>query len=176
VKWIVLFVTLLGLACQPAATPESGPPPDVAPPPGAAPPPVAAPEPESAGAGSEPVPAEGSAPEPAAAALPPEPPQIEVGESKFLGEGSVPDVEAFLEKMKEATAQCLVDHAEGAVRGSMRVQFLVRLSGRAEGVDVRSATGVSEAAQRCVRDAFKHKHVGTPTADPTGVAFTYTFE
>jgi outer membrane biosynthesis protein TonB len=166
---IVLLVTLLGLACQPAAAPDNAPPP----------PALAAPAPESAQAEEEPV--ETSAPEPELPPSPeppppPEPPSIEASEPKFLGDGTVPDVEKFLDKMKEATAQCLVDNADGAIEGSLRIQFLVRLSGRAEGVDILSAKGVNEAAQRCVRDAFRAKRVGTPTADPTGVTFTYTFE
>jgi hypothetical protein len=110
-------------------------------------------------------------------AEPAAPPNVTVSEPAFVGGGQVPKVEAFLDKMRTQTAKCVADHGglpEG--RGEMSVQFLVTLRGRAEGVDVTSAKGVSKDAQRCVRDAFKNKRVETPTADPTGVQFTYSFE
>jgi hypothetical protein len=168
-RCILVSFALLGLACQPPAVPEAGPPPTAPPPPLES----AEPEPTAGAGGAEAPTAEPSAPEPPPA--PAEPPEVKVSEPKFIGDGTVPKVEAFLDKMKEAAAKCVADNGP-VTTGSIRIQFLVRLSGRAEGVDVQSATGVSEAAQHCVRDAFKHKQVGTPTADPTGVQFTYTFE
>ena len=111
-------------------------------------------------------------PEPAA---PPPPPKVELASKpKFVGEGEVPKVERFLNKMREGTAACVAERGGlSAESGEMKLQFLVRTRGRAEGVDVLSSKGVSEEAERCVRELFKNKRVGTPTNDPVGVQFVY---
>ncbi len=105
----------------------------------------------------------------------PEPPRVEVSEPSFVGGGEVPKVASFLERMKTKAADCIVAN-DPAARGKMKIQFLVSLRARAEGVDVMSADDFNEEAQKCVRDAIKGGRVETPTADPTGVQFTFTFK
>jgi outer membrane biosynthesis protein TonB len=88
----------------------------------------------------------------------------------------VPDATKFLEKMSKVAAQCVADHGGlSGAKGEMKVQFLVTVRGKAEGVEVLSSKGVTELAAKCVRDAIREKSVGMPTADPTGVQFHYRF-
>jgi hypothetical protein len=101
---------------------------------------------------------------------------VEVTEPSFVGEGTVPKVEGFLAKTREAVAQCVADNGGlSEEQGEMKVQFLVTLRAKAEGVDVSSSKGVTQDAERCVRDALRGKSVATPTADPVGVQFRYRF-
>ena len=87
----------------------------------------------------------------------------------------MPDVQSFLERMKKKAGDCVLTH-DPTARGKMKIQFLVSLRARAEGVDVQQGEDFNEAAQKCVREALKGGRVKVPTADPTGVQFTYTFE
>lgn len=105
----------------------------------------------------------------------PEPPRVEVSEPSFVGGGEVPKVASFLERMKTKAADCIVAH-DPTARGKMKIQFLVSLRARAEGVDIMSGDDFNDDAQKCVRDALKGGRVETPTADPTGVQFSYTFK
>ncbi len=66
--------------------------------------------------------------------------------------------------------------ASAATRAPSKVQFLVRLRGRAEGVEVLGARGVSSEAAGCVRHLIKNKAIGAPTADPVGVTVVITFK
>jgi hypothetical protein len=52
----------------------------------------------------------------------------------------------------------------------------VRARGRAEGVEVTGARGVSADASACVRVLLKNKAIGAPTADPVGVTVTVTLK
>lgn len=148
---------------------------------GGEPAPSAAP-PAPAPAGTTPAP-QPAAPEPAAqkppAPDPPAPqpaPTVEVDEPSFVGDGTVPDVEKFLTKMSKTAAKCVADHGGLSAReGEVKLQFLVTVRTKAEGVEVLSKKGVSEAAAKCMRDAIRGKSVGMPTADPTGVQFRYLF-
>jgi hypothetical protein len=104
------------------------------------------------------------------------PPSVEVGAPKFES-GEVPKIEKILAKSANDVAACVADNGGlSGASGSMKVQFLVRPRGRAEGVEVKSGKGVSEAAMSCVRTLFKNKQVGAPTADPTGVTVTFTLK
>jgi len=61
-------------------------------------------------------------------------------------------VERFLAKRREAVAQCVAD--DGGLseeRGEMKVEFLVTLRAKADGVDVSSSKGVTPDAERGVR-------------------------
>lgn len=143
----------------PAEPPAEDPPGDEVPPsePGEEPPPPA-----------EPV-------EPAEPA-PQLPPGVSLGEVKFIN-GEVPKVESFLEKMKKPVASCVAEHGGlPKEQSKLEIQFLVRLRGKAEGVEVLKRDGVSEEAERCIRQVFKDEWVGTPTSDPTGVVFFYELE
>jgi hypothetical protein len=104
------------------------------------------------------------------------PPDVRVGEPKFIGEGEVPDVDRFLDKTRERVAACVAEHGgvEGQ-RGVLEMQLLVTVRSRAEGVEVLSSEGLRPAAARCVREALSGKWIGAPTADPVGVSFRYEF-
>ena len=103
-------------------------------------------------------------------------PTVEVGTPKF-DNGDVPKLDKVLAKTANDVAQCVAGNGGlSGASGSIKLQFLVRPRGRAEGVEVNGAKGVSDAAQGCVRTLFKNKAVGAPTADPTGVTVTFTLK
>jgi hypothetical protein len=117
---------------------------------------------------------------PDAAPSPPKPgpvPLVEMKAPKFEN-GDVPKAEKNLtsKKVLDAIAKCVSD-AGGltAKTGSLKVELLVRLRGKAEGVEV-TPTGVPQEAARCVRTLLKNRAVGTPTADPVGVTVIYTLK
>lgn len=104
---------------------------------------------------------------------PPDPPAVKLSEPEFIN-GDVPAVTNILEKTLGDVAQCVADHGGlDAEEGGMKVQFLVRARGRAEGVEVLKRHGVTKDAARCVQKLLKNKWVGMPTEDPTGVQFRY---
>ncbi len=108
-------------------------------------------------------------------ARPPPLPAVEIGAPRFEN-GEVTKVEKSLGKASADLARCVAEHGGlGAEAGSLKVQFLVRFRGRAEGVEILSAKGVSAEAAACVRQRLKNKAIGAPTADPVGVTVTVTF-
>jgi hypothetical protein len=111
------------------------------------------------------------APRPAATPL------VEIGAPKFEN-GQVTKVEKSLGKASADIAKCIADHGglTGEGGGSMKIQFLVRSRGRAEGVEVLSAKNVSGEAASCVRVLLKNKAIGAPSADPVGVTVVITFK
>lgn len=115
-------------------------------------------------------------PPPVTTAPPGPPPIVALKEPEFMN-GEVPNVSKRLEKLSGDIARCVADNGGLAgASGSMKLQFLVRMQGRAEGVEVLSAKGVSPEAQRCVRLLLKNKSVGTPSVDPVGVTVTLTLK
>ncbi|AUX25058.1 hypothetical protein SOCEGT47_056010 [Sorangium cellulosum] len=116
---------------------------------------------------------DGAAPE-ASVASPP--PIVEVGEPEFLN-GEVPNVTKRLGRLSADLAKCVGDH--GGLTGSsgnVKLQFLVRVRGRAEGVEVLSSRGVTAEAERCIRVFLKNRTIGVPTADPVGVTVTLSLK
>ena len=100
------------------------------------------------------------------------PPLVEVSPPKFEN-GEVPRAEKFLGSATADIAKCIADNGGlTAATGSLKVQFLVRARGRAEGVEVLGAKGISS----CVRLLLKNKAVGAPTSDPVGVTVTLTLK
>ncbi len=96
-------------------------------------------------------------------------------EPKFEG-GEVPNAKETLEKFSKAVVKCVDEGGGvGAKGATIKIQFLVRAKGIAEGIDVLDASGLGEKPGKCVRDVFKKKPIGTPSADPVGVTFTITF-
>jgi hypothetical protein len=135
------------------------------------PPPGDAPAAPSASAAPAPGP---SAAPPAPAPAPP--PLVEIGEPKFEN-GDVTKVEKSLGKASAGLARCIADNGGLAGEsGSVKIQFLVRSRGRAEGVEVLAAKGVSAEAAGCVRRLLKNKAIGAPSADPVGVTVVITFK
>jgi hypothetical protein len=135
--------------------------------------------PDERDAGWLPPPPQGEppAPEPPRDAGPGAPlPIVEIGPPKFES-GEVTKVEKSLNKAAVDLARCVAEH--GGLTGesaTVKVQFLVRSRGRAEGVEVLAAKGVSAEAAGCVRLVLKNKAIGAPTADPVGVTVTITFK
>ncbi|XYH94777.1 hypothetical protein ACMHYB_44210 [Sorangium sp. So ce1128] len=100
------------------------------------------------------------------------PPLVEIREPEFMN-GDVPNVAKRLEKVSTDLAQCVANNGGlSGVSGSVKVQFLVRVRGRAEGVEILEARGVTPDAQRCIRQFLKNRPIGTPSADPVGVTVT----
>ena len=104
------------------------------------------------------------------------PPLVDIGAPKFEN-GEVPRTEKALTKAASEIARCVAEHGglTGAT-GTIKIQFLVRNRGRAEGVEVLSAKGVSAEASACVRVLLKNKPIGPPTADPVGVTVTISLK
>lgn len=126
----------------------------------------------------DPTPAEPPRAEPPRDAGPPPaaPPTVEIGAPRFDG-GEVTKVEKSLGKASAGLARCVADNGGvGGDAGTVKIQFLVRSRGRAEGVEVLGARGVSAEAAGCVRHLIKNKAIGAPTADPVGVTVVITFK
>lgn len=142
-------------------------------------PPAPQPEPPAADAGSDAAPdaaPDKPAPEKPAPEKPQPPPIVTVGAPKFEG-GEVPKAEKFLNAQLEGIAKCIATNGglEGK-KGSVKLSFLVRVRGRAEGVEVASSKGISDDAASCIRVLLKNRAVGAPSADPVGVTATFTLE
>lgn len=140
--------------------------------------PPAAPAPAAPGA---PAPAVGTPAAPVASAppasaapatVPPPvgpPPVVEVKAPAFEN-GEVPRAEKALKSIADDIGKCVAENGGlGRPTGTMKVQFLVRSRGRAEGVEILSSQGVSPEAASCVRLLLKNRSIGAPTADPVGV-------
>ena len=119
----------------------------------------------------------GAAPDTAAGPPVPGPaPVVEIKPATFVN-GDVPNVEKKLQKLSEGIAKCVADAGGlNAASGTVKLQFLVRARGKAEGVEILSAKGVSAAAQECVRLLLKNRSVGTPSSDPVGVNVTISLK
>jgi hypothetical protein len=116
-------------------------------------------------------------PEPAPApAIAGPPPLVDIGAPRFEN-GEVPRAEKSLTKAATDIARCVADHGGlTAATATLKIQFLVRARGRAEGVEVLSAKGLGTDAAACVRVLLKNKPVGPPSADPVGVTVTITLK
>ncbi|WP_437671343.1 hypothetical protein [Sorangium sp. So ce131] len=140
-------------------------------------PPSPQPEPPPDDAG--PPPSDGGPPDaapPDASVASSPPPTVEIKEPEFMN-GDVPNVAKRLEKSSADIAKCVADNGglTGAA-GNIKLQFLVRVRGRAEGVEVLSSRGVTPEAERCIRQLLKNKPIGTPSADPVGVTVTLSLK
>ncbi len=101
------------------------------------------------------------------------PPTVTLSEPEFIN-GDVPAVSNILKKTLDDVAKCVADHGGlEAKEGGLKIQFLVRGRGKAEGVEVLKRHGVTKDAGRCVQALLKNKWVGMPSQDPTGVTFRY---
>ena len=110
-------------------------------------------------------------------AVPTGPPPLVEWTAPVYENGEVPRLEKALKSAANDVGRCVADHgglAGGA--GTVKVQFLVRARGRAEGVEVVSAKGVGSEASSCIRRALKNKAIGSPTADPVGVTVSFTLK
>lgn len=139
-------------------------------PPAVATAPPAAPVPADAG------PADGGAAVAAPEKVPGPPPIVEFKPATFTS-GDVPKIDQKLEKLAGKIEKCVADNGglTGST-GSLKVQFLVRAQGKAEGVEVLGAKGVGKEAAECVRRLLKNRTVGTPSSDPVGVTVSLSFK
>lgn len=120
--------------------------------------------------------ADAGPPEAGLPVVPAAPPVVEIGEPAYEN-GDVPRVPKLLKGITSKISSCIADNGGLAgSTGSIKVQFLVRSRGRAEGVEVLSAKGISDAASGCVRLLLKNKAVGSPSADPVGVTVTFSLK
>jgi hypothetical protein len=87
--------------------------------------------------------------------------------------GEVPRAAAALDRMKSAFVRCAsIESALAKNEASIDLRFLVRSPGRAEGVDVDKARGVSADVVRCMTSVLARSYIGAPSDDPVGVAVT----
>ena len=87
--------------------------------------------------------------------------------------GEVPTLAKTLTKLASDVGKCVADNGGlSAPNGSIKLQFLVRVRERAEGVEVLAQKGVTDPAASCVKGLLKNRWVGAPTADPVGVTVT----
>jgi hypothetical protein len=104
------------------------------------------------------------------------PPLVAFTPPKFEG-GEVPRAEKFLNGVLDGMGKCVADNGGlKADKGTLKISFLVRARGRAEGVEVASAKGIGTEAANCIRLLLKNRSVGAPSADPVGVTVTFTLE
>jgi pyruvate/2-oxoglutarate dehydrogenase complex dihydrolipoamide acyltransferase (E2) component len=139
----------------------------------AAPPPETKPEPKPEPPKPEPPKAEAPKPEPE---KPGPPPLVTVAAPKFEG-GEVPRAEKFVNGLLEGIGKCIAEN--GGLKGSkgkLELSFLVRVRGRAEGVEIGNTKGIGDEAAACIQKLVKNKPVGAPTSDPVGVSVTFTLE
>jgi hypothetical protein len=91
--------------------------------------------------------------------------------------GDVPGAEKALTKVADSIGRCIADNGGlSKATGTLKIQFLVRARGRAEGVEVLSSQGISPEAAACVRQFLKNRNVGHPSSDPVGVTVVLSFK
>jgi hypothetical protein len=87
--------------------------------------------------------------------------------------GDVPRAAAALERMRANFAKCVPnDAALTKNEATIDLRFLVRAPGRAEGVDVEKARGVSGDVVKCMTSLLARSYIGAPSDDPVGVGVT----
>ncbi|MBN2191884.1 MAG: hypothetical protein JW751_03640 [Polyangiaceae bacterium] len=87
--------------------------------------------------------------------------------------GSLPLALGKLKVPSDRYLACVRDHG-GVARdvGEVKVRFLVRERGRAEGVVVSKRTNVTEDAARCIADVVDRRFVGKPDEPMVGATLT----
>jgi hypothetical protein len=109
---------------------------------------------------------------PASAAASARPVVVSLDGPVFDG-GDVPRAAAALDRMKPSFTRCAsTENALTKNEASIDLRFLVRAPGRAEGVDVDKARGLSGDVVRCMTSVLARSYVGAPSDDPVGVAIT----
>lgn len=105
------------------------------------------------------------------------PVSLKFGELK-LDEGSLATEAAIksLSKGQKKMEACVQEHG-GLTRdpGELRVRFLVRERGIAEGVGVERRRGMSEKAGKCVAEVIDRRRVGHPSVPITGATLELSF-
>jgi hypothetical protein len=97
--------------------------------------------------------------------------------------GDVPRARAALDRFaKKDLVRCANEHdgkpgrrrAEGG-DSHVDLRFLVRAPGRAEGIDVSAAHGVSAGLVQCITSALANRPIGAPSDDPVAVSVRFRF-
>lgn len=103
------------------------------------------------------------------------PVKLRFGDLK-VDEGSLPEAIKQLGRVTKRLEACVQDHG-GLTRdeGELRVRFLVRERGRAEGVEVERRKAMSEKAGKCVADVIDRRLVGHPSVPITGASLELFF-
>ena len=83
--------------------------------------------------------------------------------------GELPLAGSKLSLPKDRYIECVNKHGGlSAKQGKVVVRFLVRERGRAEGVAVKSHSGMSADAAKCIADVVDRRYVGYPAAPIVG--------
>ncbi len=83
--------------------------------------------------------------------------------------GDLPLAGTKLGLAKDKYVQCVADNGGlTSKQGKVVVRFLVRERGRAEGVSVKSHSGMSAAAAQCIAEVVNLRYVGYPAAPIVG--------
>jgi hypothetical protein len=119
-----------------------------------------------------------AAPAPAAAAPAGAAQRLQVAVGPVLVEnGKLPAAERKLQSAEARFMQCVTQH--GGLAGSageVRVRFLVRERGRAEGVGVTRRRSVSKSAAQCIADVVDRRDVGLPDVPIVAATLVVKFE
>lgn len=93
-----------------------------------------------------------------------------------VDEGALPAAEKKLRAAKQRYEEC-IDKNGGLEKpdAEVRVRFLVRPRGRAEGVSVSHRSGASAQAADCVAHVVDRRWVGTPEAPLVGATAVFKF-
>ena len=114
-----------------------------------------------------------SDPTAASGAASPTRPVLVTLEGPIFDGGDVPRAAAALDRMKGPFARCAsIESSLTKNEATIDLRFLVRAPGRAEGVDVDKARGVSSDVVRCMTSVLARSYIGAPSDDPVGVAVT----
>jgi hypothetical protein len=103
---------------------------------------------------------------------------LEVTVGPVLAEnGKLPAAARKLQSAQARFAQCVAQHGGlAASTGEVRVRFLVRERGRAEGVGVTRRRSVSKAAAQCIADVVDRRYVGLPDVPIVAATLVVKFE
>jgi hypothetical protein len=96
--------------------------------------------------------------------------------------GDVPRAQGALERFaKKDLVRCANEHdwspGKRRANGDAHVvlRFLVRAPGRAEGIDVSGARGLSAGLIQCITSALANRPIGAPSNDPVAVSVRFRF-
>lgn len=86
--------------------------------------------------------------------------------------GDLPQADKKLGAPKDRYVECVAKNGGlTAPKGRVVLRFLVRERGRAEGIEVKSVSGMSRPAADCIADVVDRRYVGYPSAPIVGVTF-----
>jgi hypothetical protein len=103
------------------------------------------------------------------------PVEVEVG-PVTVESGKLPEALRKLRAAKDKFKSCV--NYPGALtqpNAEVRIRFLVRERGRAEGVTISTRQGVSAKGARCVADVVDRRNVGTPSESMVGATVVIKF-